>query len=108
MRGDLWAQVAASRKADIRIRQLVEAYGLDAYEASLEALFDEGDRRGLAGLAALPEGRYEITEEQDDGAIWCASITISPDRFRVDLTGNPAQRATPSTPAATARSSPRR
>ena len=24
----------------------------------LEALFDEGERRGLAGLASLPEGRY--------------------------------------------------
>lgn len=95
VRGDLWAQVAASRKADSRIRQLVETYGLDAYEASLDALFDEGERRGLAGLASLPEGRYQIEEEQDDGAMWRAAITISPDRFSVDLTGNPEQRAAP-------------
>lgn len=95
VRGDLWAQVAASRKADSRIRQLVETYGLEAYEASLDALFDEGERRGLAGLAALPEGRYEIEEEQDDGAMWRAAITISHDRFSVDLTRNPEQRAAP-------------
>ncbi|MGY6710155.1 MAG: hydantoinase B/oxoprolinase family protein [Rhizobiaceae bacterium] len=95
VRGDLWAQVAASRKADTRIRQLVETYGIEAYEASLEALFDEGERRGLAGLAALPEGRYEIEEEQDDGAIWRAAITITPNSFSVDLTGNPEQRAAP-------------
>ncbi|NMG39610.1 hydantoinase B/oxoprolinase family protein [Chelativorans sp. ZYF759] len=95
VKGDLWAQVAASRKADTRIRQLVETYGIAAYEAALLALFDEGERRGRAGLAALPEGRYEIEEEQDDGAMWRAAITIAPDRFLVDLSGNPGQRAAP-------------
>lgn len=95
VRGDLWAQVAASRKADTRIRQLVETYGIEAYKASLEALFDEGERRGLTGLATLPQGRFQIEEEQDDGAIWRAAITISPDRFLVDLSGNPEQRAAP-------------
>lgn len=95
VKGDLWAQVAASRKAETRIRQLVAVYGLDAYDTALAALFDEGERRGLAGLASLPAGRYEIEEEQDDGAIWRAAITVSEDRFLVDLTGNPEQRAAP-------------
>lgn len=94
-RGDLWAQVAASRRAADRIVSLVGSYGLDAYFAALESLFEEGERRGLAGLRALPPGSYSIKEEQDDGAKWRAEIRISSDRFVVDLTGNPAQRSAP-------------
>lgn len=93
--GDLWAQVAASRKAEARIRQLVATYGLDAWHAALASLFEEGERRGRAGLATLPQGTFRIEERQDDGALWQASITIAHDRFTVNLTGNPAQRAAP-------------
>ena len=95
VRGDLWAQVAAGRKAEARIRQLVASYGLEAYEAALADLFAEGEKRGLAGLAGLPAGSYSVEEEQDDGAVWRARIDISADRFRVDLTGNPQQRTAP-------------
>ena len=95
VRGDLWAQIAASRKAETRIRQLVETYGLDAYRAAIANLFDEGERRGRAGLASLPQGTFHIEEEQDDGTVWRAAIAISPERFTVDLFGNPKQRAAP-------------
>ncbi len=93
--GDLWAQVAASRKAETRVRQLVESYGLATYRAALADLFEEGERRGLAGLASLPEGTFTVEEEQDDGALWRAAITASKERFIVDLSGNPQQRAAP-------------
>ena len=95
VRGDLWAQVAASRKAELRIRQLIESYGHEAYRAALADLFEEGARRGSAGLATIPEGTYSVEEEQDDGALWCATITVSAERFTVDLTGNPRQRSAP-------------
>ena len=95
VRGDLWAQIAAGRRAESRIRQLVESYGIDAYRAALSAVFEEGEKRGLAGLATLPAGSHAICEEQDDGALWQATIRVSADRFTVDLTGNPAQRAAP-------------
>ena len=93
--GDLWAQVAGCRKAEARIRQLVTSYGLEAYDAALADLFAEGERRAHAGLRGLPSGTFRIEEEQDDGAIWRAAITIAPDRFLVDLSGNPKQRAAP-------------
>lgn len=95
VRGDLWAQVAASRRAESRIRQLVSAHGVDAYRRAVADLFEEGERRGRAGLATLPEGTFHIEEEQDDGAVWKAAITVTKDRFSVDLTGNPRQRAAP-------------
>jgi N-methylhydantoinase B len=58
-------------------------------------LFDEGEQRGKTGLATLPEGTFTIEEEQDDGAVWKAKITISADKFRVDLCDNPQQRSAP-------------
>ncbi|MGD9912545.1 MAG: hydantoinase B/oxoprolinase family protein [Rhizobiaceae bacterium] len=93
--GDLWSQVAAGRKAEARIRQLVATYGLPAYEAALEALFAEGERRALAGLKALPKGTFRVQEEQDDGAVWHATITITDEKFVVDVSDAPAQRAAP-------------
>lgn len=95
VKGDLWAQVAASRKAAQRVRDLAEHYGLPAFDAALRDLFDEGERRALAGLAGLPAGTYRLQEEQDDGAVWRVAITVTADRFRVDLRGNPEQRPAP-------------
>lgn len=95
VQGDLWAQVAASRKAETRIRQLVETYGGESYHAALRDLFEEGARRGNAGLGAIPHGTYSVEEEQDDGAVWRATITVTAERFIVDLTGNPKQRDAP-------------
>lgn len=95
VRGDLWAQVAASRRAETRIRQMVESYGLAAYHGALAALFAEGESRGRKGLAGLPKGTFTITEEQDDWALWQAAIAISDDRFTVDLRGNPEQSPAP-------------
>lgn len=93
--GDLWAQIAASRKAASRIGNLVSDYGLKAFAGAVEALFAEGTERAHAGLAALPHGKFLIEEEQDDGAVWRATIEISAERFVVDVRDNPAQRAAP-------------
>jgi N-methylhydantoinase B len=95
VRGDLWAQIAASRTAAGRIVELVAAHGLEAYRAALAALFAEGERRCRTGLAGLPKGTYRIAEEQDDGAVWRAAITVMNERFLVDLRANPRQRAAP-------------
>ena len=95
VRGDLWAQVAASRRAARTIRELLDAYGLKAYQAALAELFEEGERRSLAGLATLPAGEYSTEEEQDDGALWHATVRITQDRFVVDLSDNPTQRSAP-------------
>lgn len=91
VKGDLWAQIAASRRAGNRLQILVDTYGYEAYRDSIQALFLEGEARGLAGLANLPNGSFEVEEEQDDGAIWQAKITISDEKFIVDLSGNPQQ-----------------
>ena len=89
--GDLWSQIAASRRAGGRIRRLVSAYGIDSYGAALAALFLEGEKRALAGLAALPQGEFHIEDEKDSGIVWRATIRISESEFLVDLRDNPDQ-----------------
>ncbi len=89
VRGDLWAQVAASNRAEQQILKLFEKYGAATVNEAITAAFDSGRRRALAGLATLPHGEFTIEEEQDNGKLWRAAITISPDTFSVNLTGNP-------------------
>lgn len=95
VRGDLWAQIAASRRAADRIRSLVKNYGAEIYETAISRMFDEGEQRSLDGLTKLKHGTFGIREPQDDGTIWQAGITIAADRMLVDLRGNPAQLSAP-------------
>ena len=94
-RGDLWAQVAACRRAEARIRALVECHGLPAFRDALRDAFDTAEARVRAGLTGLPRGRFEIEEEQDDGALWRAAVEVGEESFTVDLHGNPAQLGLP-------------
>ena len=93
--GDLWAQLAASRSAEVKILSLFRTYGRDAVLAAIEESFAMGLARAREGLRNLPRGRFEIEEEQDNGAIWRAAIIIDEDTFTVDLRGNPAEDAAP-------------
>jgi N-methylhydantoinase B len=52
---------------------------------------DYGEQVSRKALAALPKGRYELTEEQDDGAFHKVIIDITDDAFTVDLRDNPDQ-----------------
>lgn len=93
--GDLWAQVAAGRTAAGCILDIHDSYGPDAVEAAVADSFETGHARAIAGLKALPKGRFTFSERQDDGSLWNAEIDISEDRFTVDLRDNPDQYASP-------------
>ena len=93
--GDLWSQVAACRRAAKRIEDLRDAYGESVFCAAIEDAYEEGHKRSLAGLAALPGGRHKIEQEQDDGAVWKACVTVSSKKFLVDLRDNPEQSNSP-------------
>ncbi len=93
--GDLWAQVAACRRASFRISRLSRTYGLGTFLAALEQMFTEGERRALKGLASLPPGSFTIADEQDDGEVWNAAIEVTGEEFVVDLRDNPGQKDSP-------------
>ena len=87
--GDLWAQVAASKAAERQVLALFDKYGTATVEHAISDAFAVARARAVAGLATLPKGTFKIAEEQDDGSLWHAMITITDDRFSVDLTDNP-------------------
>lgn len=95
LRGDLWAGIAAVRLGERRLRELALKYGVENFLATMAALMDHGEKRTLAGLADLRPGRYEMAEEQDDGAIWHVAVEVAPDRFTVDLREAPDEAKAP-------------
>ena len=58
-RGDLRAQLAAHRLAEQRVAELCERRGRDTVVAAMDEVFDYSERRMRAGIAALPDGRFE-------------------------------------------------
>lgn len=91
LKGDLWAGIAGLRIGERRVLELIDKYGADTYLAAVVDYMDLGERRVRAALARLPAGTYDYSEEQDDGAIHKLRLTITADRFSVDLRDNPAQ-----------------
>lgn len=91
LRGDLWAGIAGLRIGERRVLELIEKYGAETYLAAVVDYMDLGEKRVLAALRQLRAGTYDYSEEQDDGAIHNLRLTISPEKFSVDLRDNPAQ-----------------
>jgi N-methylhydantoinase B len=94
-RGDLWAQLAAARRAATRLTELAARFGRESFDAAIAEALAWAEARARAGLAALPRGRFEIAEEQDDGSVWRAAIEVTDRLMRVDLRDNPDQRRAP-------------
>ena len=91
-RGDLRAQIAAQRLAERRIAELCASRGRAKVEAGMADLFDHSERHVRAGIAALPDGRYEARDvlEPVEGTLEIhVAVTIDGDeidpRLRRDL-----------------------
>jgi N-methylhydantoinase B len=96
LEGDLWAAIAAVRIGAKRLTELADKYGVETFEAAMTNFMDHGEKIALAELAKLPQGTFELTEEQDDGRMFNVKITISSTEFTVDLRDNPDQDSGPS------------
>lgn len=95
LRGDLWAGVAAVRVGARRIEDIARKYGAATFATALRSFMDYGEQVVLKGLASLPQGRFSIEEEQDNGLLYKATIEISAGEFCVDLRDNPPQQPGP-------------
>ena len=91
LEGDVWAAISSVRIGAARVTEIAEKYGTGTFERAMSAFMDYGERVSRAGLARLPKGRFELSEEQDDGRRFSVAITISDDEFIVDLRSNPDQ-----------------
>jgi N-methylhydantoinase B len=91
LQGDMWAGIAAARVGEQRIVELVGKYGRETFVASLRAFMDYGEEVARRALAGLPHGKFTLSEEQDSGAVYSATIEITDRAFVVDLRDNPDQ-----------------
>jgi N-methylhydantoinase B len=95
LRGDMWAAIAAVRIGERRLVEIAKKYGVGTFKAAMAHFMDYGEQVSRQALARLPKGRFELAEEQDDGAIHKVAIEITDDEFIVDLRDNPDQVAGP-------------
>lgn len=89
--GDVWAAIASVRIGAKRLSELAVKYGTDTFLTAMESLMEFGRKTALAELKKLPNGTFELSEEQDDGRVYNVKVTITDQEFIVDLRDNPDQ-----------------
>src|SRR5437016_1799600 len=92
--GDLRAQLAAHRLAEQRVAELCERRGRDTVVAAMDEVFDYSERRMRAGIAALPDGRFEgrdVLEAIDGELELHVTVTVEGDAVAIDFTGTAPQ-----------------
>jgi N-methylhydantoinase B len=93
-RGDLRAQVAAHRLAARRVDELCKRHGEERVAAAMNELYAYSERRVRAAIAAMPEGRFEASDELETGAAPLAihaAVTIGGDEIEIDFSGTAPQ-----------------
>ena len=96
LEGDLWSSIAAVRIGERRLLELIQKYGRATFQSAIQHFMDYGEQVSLKALQALPKGRFELAEEQDDGSIYKVAIEIADHALTIDLTDNPDQAHGPS------------
>ena len=70
LRGDMWAAIAAARIGERRLIELIDKYGKRTFQTAMAHFMDYGEKVSRAALKELPKGRFEVSEEQDDGSVY--------------------------------------
>ncbi|MCK8787008.1 hydantoinase B/oxoprolinase family protein [Roseomonas sp. NAR14] len=92
--GDLLAQIAATRAAERRIRELCGRHGTGVFVAAMARLHDLSEAEMRAAIRGIPDGVYEGEDFLDDGnadgspARIHARIEIRGDEAVIDLSGS--------------------
>lgn len=95
--GDLLAQLAAMRRGELRLLELVDRYGLPTVNRNIARLQDYSERMMRAILGQLPDGEYSAEDALDNDGITedpvpiRVSIRIRRDSAEVDFTGSAPQ-----------------
>src|SRR6266702_382868 len=95
--GDLSAQIAANRVAEIRLRGIVARYGLEEIRRFARAVQDYAERILRHTIATIPDGEYSFEDAMDDDGFGRqhvtirATVRIAGDEAEVDFTGTELQ-----------------
>ncbi|MEI2807329.1 hydantoinase B/oxoprolinase family protein [Albidovulum sp.] len=86
-KGDILAQVAATRAAELRLQQIAGRHGAGLLQAAMAAIHDRAEAQMRAVIAAIPDGDYEGSDWLDDDAGGGGPVAI---RVRVRIAGDRA------------------
>ena len=88
-RGDMRAQLAATRLGGRRLEALARRFGADALRGRFAALLDHGERVMRAMIDDIPDGRYRFEDrlEVGDGITIRLMVEIAGDEIHFDFTG---------------------
>jgi N-methylhydantoinase B len=94
--GDLNAQLAANRIGIRALEGLIARYGIDLFERALDSYLDFTERRLMAAIADLPDGRHEGEDflggdEPGTLARLACALTVGQGRLSFDFTGTDPQ-----------------
>lgn len=89
--GDIFAQMAATRAAEVRLHELCDEHGLETIVEAMRRLHDLSEAEMREAIAALPDGIYKGEDFIDDGgpddgpAAVRVEITIEGDEATFDF-----------------------
>lgn len=95
--GDLQAQMAANRRGEQRLQEIVTHYGLDEVQRAMKGLLEYTERMTRRLLERLPDGTYTFEDALDDDGIENrrvpirVTITIQGQEALVDFGGSAPQ-----------------
>ena len=84
-RGDYFAQVAACRLGERRLKELSARHGLALMQASFAAIMDRTEARLRLAIAEIPDGTYRFRDVLDGDGMGATDIPIA---VRVDVSGD--------------------
>ncbi|HUT49689.1 MAG TPA: hydantoinase B/oxoprolinase family protein [Alphaproteobacteria bacterium] len=96
-RGDYFAQIAACRLGERRLRELIESHGAATIGGAFDEIIERTAARMRAAVAKLPDGVYGFTDVMDDDGLGAVDIPIKVEivvrgeTIRFDFTGSAPQ-----------------
>jgi N-methylhydantoinase B len=99
--GDINAEVVAVRTGSAAVIRLVERYGRDVFEASVERMFDHGEAVVRSYFEEIPDGCYIGHGELDnngvspEGVPFEVAVTVAGSNVEIDYSKSPPIQAGP-------------
>jgi N-methylhydantoinase B len=91
--GDFRAQIASIKTGERRFVQLLQRYGRDAVQGSIQHVYRHSAEVARQAVAAMPDGTYEAESYMDDDGIRLGQpipirvkVTVAGDQMTIDLT----------------------
>lgn len=95
--GDMWAQVAALRTGEKRMKELCTKYGKGTVSSTMDNLIEQAEKYSMKELGVLPKGTFEaqdfIEGDPSKGGPYPikVKVTITDDEFICDFRGSHQQ-----------------